>query len=284
MNEIADRALGPHLHQAQKMADAADRALGPHLRQAQKMADAADRALGPHLRQAQKMADAADRALGPHLRQAQKMADAADRALGPHLRQAQKMADAADRALGPHLRQAQKMADAFLVLINSIPPEFFEGLSSVQWVPFDAKAEKIMHATGWLPYPGVETYLKDVGKNMELASLRCEEFVDREWSWIRQDMEEQLNLSTVDEETKETFRECLANFEDARYRCICRCLMPEIERALRIKIDKMTGKVNITRDLGTYASQDTTNGMSASNYYEFLHFEVFFGPVQASVN
>ena len=69
----------------------------------------------------------------------------------------------------------------------------------------------------------------------------------------------------------------LANYEDGRYRCICRCLMAEIERALRIKLNKMIGRVNFPRVFEIYASQGTLNGMFAGNIYEFLHFEVLSG-------
>ena len=189
----------------------------------------------------------------------QKMNKSLTAALRPHFDQMQKMADLSTAALRPHFDRMQKMAD----LINA------GVMAYAEWLALDAKAKQILEATGWLPIPGFEEYLRDVDieGEAELVDQRYERFVDEKWPWIRKNMEQQIAVCNVDEETKRIFRECLDNHEDRRYVSVCRCLFAENERALRVLLKKKTGGIDVKQQLKRNQVQYTQHGQYAGNPY-----------------
>ena len=135
------------------------------------------------------------------------------------------------------------------------------------WSQNDEKLRDIMEQTGWLPYPGVESHLSDVGQDMNLAAQRYETFVDEQWPRIRVDMEARLAQSDTDEETKATFREALQAHESGLYRCVCRCLLPEMERALRVKVSILDKSFNFKASLESIVNQGEFHHLFGDNPY-----------------
>ena len=113
-----------------------------------------------------------------------------------------------------------------------------------------------MNATRWLHCPGVENYRKDAGEDTDHVSKRCEEFVDEERSWIRQDMKEwqsQYAQYTVERENKKVLRQCLTAHKQELSCCVCPCLISEMERAWNVKEKNKIGKkVDCSKDLEGY--------------------------------
>ena len=154
---------------------------------------------------------------------------------------------------GQHLQKAQR---AFIEIGNWIPQTFTVKLLEVAlWVQWDAKLELIRKETGWLPFPGAELYLADVGDDMSLAARRYEDFVDGEFPRIRQQMEEKLEECTVDEETRAAFNEGLNAHEKGYYRSVCVLLLVEIERVLRMKLNKQYGGSLDQKDFRDYTDE-----------------------------
>ena len=89
-------------------------------------------------------------------------------------------------------------------------------------------------ATGWLPYHSVPIqYVEECDGNTPLLERRLSIFYKANWDDIRQDIESRLDAYRVSEETRATFREALSAHEIGHYRCVCRVLFPEIDRAFR---------------------------------------------------
>ena len=153
-------------------------------------------------------------------------------------------------------------------LVRSIPPEVTQAIRDFAiWSQNNEKLRDIMEQTGWLPYPGVESYLSDVGQDMNLAAQRYEKFVDEQWPSIRVDMEARLAQSDTDEETKATFREALQAHESGLYRSVCRCLLPEMERALRVKVGILDRSFKFKESLESVVDQGEFHHLFGDNPY-----------------
>ncbi len=174
----------------------------------------------------------------------------------------------------PIAEQVQEIAQSISSLARRFSPETAKDILSIlEWMKWEDKIENIMAKTGWWPYEGIEEYLLDVGDDMTLASQRCEQFHDTEWPKIRRQMEAQVAHCAVDEESRAAFRECLKAHNSGLYRCVCRCLLVEIERALRVKVNDMTPKFNFEKELENYVNQGELQDLLAGNSYGFRLFK-----------
>lgn len=161
-----------------------------------------------------------------------------------------------------------QLEEGWSSLVRSIPSEVFQAIGNLaMWFQNNEKLRDIMEKTGWLPYPGVESYLSDVGQDMNLAAQRYEEFVDEQWPSIRVDMEAKLAQSDTDGETKATFREALQAHEYGLYRSVCRCLLPEMERALRVKVSILDRSFKFTESLESVVDQGEFHHLFGDNPY-----------------
>ncbi len=164
--------------------------------------------------------------------------------------------------------QIQKMEEVWLSLIRSISPKVIQAIIDiVEWFQNDAKLRNITEQTGWLPYPGAEVYLSDVGNDMDLAASRYEKFVEEKWTSIRLDMEARLAKSDTDKETQATFREALQAHEYGLYRCVCRCLLPEMERALRLRVNNLDPGFKFNMNLEDVVNQGELHHLFGGNPY-----------------
>ncbi len=292
IGEQFDKALGPHLDQMQKMGELADEALGPHLDQMQKMGELADEALGPPLVQMQEIGEQFDKALRPYTVQMQKTGDLVNEVLGPHSVQMQKMNEFAGKALRPYTVQMRKMNELVnkalgphLIQMQKISQLVNEGFKDyIRKKALDEKAWLIWRTTGWVPFSGYEGYLEglDVEREPHLAAQIYEKFVDEKWPWIREGMKKLLADCIVDQDTKTAFIECLDNHEDKRYISVCRCLFAEIERAIRVLLDKKTGGIDFKQKLKGYQDQVERQNLYVDNPYS-LHLSKAFEEMYESV-
>lgn len=183
--------------------------------------------------------------------------------------------------------QMQKLKEVRSALIRSISPEVIQAIRDiVEWFQNDTKLRDVTEHTGWLPYPGAEVYLSDVENDMDLAASRYEKFVDEEWPSIRLDMEARLAKSDTDKETQDTFREALQAHEYGLYRCVCRCLLPEMERALRLRVNNLDPSFKFNASLEDVVNQGELHHLFGGNPYGlslFPHLQDFlFAPVRTA--
>ena len=81
-----------------------------------------------------------------------------------------------------------------------------------------------------------------------MLERRLSTFYKDNWSDIRQDIESRLAGYHISEEAKATFREALSAHGMGYYRCVCRVLFPEIDRAFRIQFfDDSAGSISSKR-------------------------------------
>ena len=73
------------------------------------------------------------------------------------------------------------------------------------------------------------------------------------WAEVRQMIEQNLSGCPVDGETKAAFHEALDSHESGRYLSVCRNLIPELERLVRIHLygDKV-GSFSVEKQMGNY--------------------------------
>ena len=145
-------------------------------------------------------------------------------------------------------------------------------LNALAWVNFDNTIRDIIDQTGWLPYPGVEQYLAGIAQDIKLADQRIEAFVDQEWINIRKNMEEAIAACNTDEETKAVFNEALQAHQYGLYRCTCRCLIPEIERALRVKVNNLGKSFKFEKNLVEVINRGDLSDLIGDNPYGLALF------------
>ena len=87
--------------------------------------------------------------------------------------------------------------------------------------------------TGYLPYSGIQTYLRNEDLDLEQLAARFEECYSQCWPTVRADMEARVGRCRVDAETKDLFMEGLEAHERGLYRLVCSSLLTGLERPLR---------------------------------------------------
>ena len=168
------------------------------------------------------------------------------------------------------LEQIKEVTEQMLKLVNRISPKTWHSIkAALTWMEMTEKMAKIMDRTGWWPYRGMEDYLSGIDEESDIdqAAQRCEEFHDREWPKIRTDMVEHLSNCDVDAETKATFQECLTSHEAGMYRCVIRCVLVELERSLRIKVNKLDPTFSFVDDLEKIVNPLDMSVLFAGNPY-----------------
>ena len=124
------------------------------------------------------------------------------------------------KELEPVFQELAKLADAAAPYVH-------------KFVRYHKIVEKF-ERTGWLPYhlAPVEYVENYEGDAIHLES-KISEYYLSEWHAIRADIESRLNDYHIDDEARDTFREAFSAHEHENYRCVCRVLFPEIERAIK---------------------------------------------------
>lgn len=174
------------------------------------------------------------------------------------------------------------MNSLFRKLID--PEVIHHVVSFITWFQQDEKMRKVTEMTGWLPFRGVESYLTEVGHDWELADKQYETFVDNEWRQIKSDMDTQLSTSDAEEETKATFREALEAHEHGLYRCVCRCLLPEIERSVRLKVNDLSRNFKFADSLESLVNQGDLADLFGGSPYGLALYPMLSEWLFASVN
>ena len=120
------------------------------------------------------------------------------------------------------------------------PVKFTDVRSALDYATTTLWIMDLSEQTGYLPYSGIETYLRNEDLDLEQPAARFEDFYSQCWTTVRADMEVRLGRCRVDAETKDLFMEGLEAHERGLYRLVCRSLLVEIERSLRVHWDKAT--------------------------------------------
>ena len=97
-----------------------------------------------------------------------------------------------------------------------------------------SRIEEATKATGWLPYrtvPYDQFHREGVEVDAFCAQVSC--YYKDHSHIILQDIDCQLSNYDVDAEAKATLRETLNAHNHGLYRCVCRTLLPEMERVIR---------------------------------------------------
>ena len=104
-----------------------------------------------------------------------------------------------------------------------------------QTLVLSSRIARVTEVSGWLPYRTVPygRFHQECGGEVNALSVRVSCYYKCHSQIILQDINSQLMRYAVDEEAKATLREALKAHEHSLYRCVCRVLMPEIERVVR---------------------------------------------------
>ena len=147
--------------------------------------------------------------------------------------------EALARLIEPWMRVLKEIADAITPYAEAV----------LEW----GRGVGAFHETGWLPYHSMPFHeIEECGDNRRLLDRRFDEYFRANWREICTDLEQRLEGYHVDDEAKATFREALTAHEEGLYRCVCRVLFPEIERAIalgRVR-KKELGQILGDRSLG----------------------------------
>lgn len=136
--------------------------------------------------------------------------------------------EAALRPFRPFVQELARISQAIAPYVQAIAP-YIESFARYN------KFVDSVGSTGWLPYHTVSIdYVEECGNDMPLLEHRLSTFYKTNWDNIRQDIESRLAGYHISEEAKSTFREALSAHEMGHYRCVCRVLFPEIDRAFRV--------------------------------------------------
>jgi hypothetical protein len=100
------------------------------------------------------------------------------------------------------------------------------------------KKRQLLDDSGWLPHATLPTSLIDqCGGDARQLSRSISEHYAENWPEVRSELSGRIDRFRVDDEAKETVREALAAYDQKLYRSVCRLLMPEIERVVRIELN-----------------------------------------------
>ena len=105
----------------------------------------------------------------------------------------------------------------------------------IQGIVFYDQIAKSKEATGWLPYRTVPfaEFLRTCGADAAAFSAKVNEYYETYSSTITEDIASQIESYDVDDEAKETLREALRAHSCGLFRCVCRVLLPEMERVIQ---------------------------------------------------
>ena len=121
-----------------------------------------------------------------------------------------------------------------------------------------AQSADALNDAGWLPHNStpfdqVDKCNGDVGAVYGLLS----QFYSEKGPEVFQDIKGRLSGYAIDDEAKTAFSEALSAYEAGLHRCVCRTLMPEIERVVRIELhdDDINKRITSQKDLQEWVGQ-----------------------------
>ena len=103
---------------------------------------------------------------------------------------------------------------------------------------------------GWFPHYTIpEVLLSEDIDDSDFNDLLLAYYRDN-WPKVRQMIEDNVAVYPVDSETKAAFREALAAHENGLYRSVCRNLLSEVERVVRIHLfGGRVGRLSVTQQI-----------------------------------
>lgn len=119
------------------------------------------------------------------------------------------------------------------------------------------RSSRALEKAGWLPHytTPFEKIDEADGDEEKLRDL-LSNYYRENWLDVRKQLESHLDNYSVDDEAKDTFREALDAHQGGFYRCTCRVLLPEIERAARVELHQDTlDSITSQKDLRTLAGE-----------------------------
>ena len=109
--------------------------------------------------------------------------------------------------------------------------------SAVQRLAQLSRHNHVLDSAGWLPhYTTPFEYIDECDGDIDEVQAQLWQYYQDCWRDVRQTIELRLTSYDIDGEAKATFREALDAHEAGLYRCVCRVLLPEIERIARIEL------------------------------------------------
>ena len=147
---------------------------------------------------------------------------------------------------GLGIRKPEELSDKLVSFLggSSVVPQLAKAIQSfVCW----SQAVDALNVTGWLPFRTVPLrYIVEHRSDSSQLDFCLSEYYTTEWNSIRHDMILHLDCCQIDDEARAAFREALIAHELELYRCVCRVLLPEIERVIggghsKKLLDKLAG-------------------------------------------
>ena len=100
-----------------------------------------------------------------------------------------------------------------------------------------ARYSELLKSAGWLPHRAMlYRELDELNGDTEGIRQLIQHHYRDNWQGIREEIEAGLSDCDIDEESKATFVEALVAHENGLYRSVCRVLLPEIERLVRVEL------------------------------------------------
>ncbi len=161
---------------------------------------------------------------------------------------------------------------------------FAKAVESLQLGPLGEFAKKLaqigrdtkaLDAAGWLPhYTTPFEYVEQCNGDIDALKTRLSDYYRQNWQGVRKDIEARIAGYDIDGEAKATFAEALSAHEAGLYRCVCRVLLPEIERVARIELHagKMAG-ITSQPLLKKLAGELTPAAVEPRGYYGLILFQ-----------
>ena len=230
------------------VANELDRQLAAISRPFRLFTDEQQRQLDAMLRPAASVANELDRQLAAISRPFRLFTDEQQRQLDAMLRPAASVANELDRQLAAINRPFRLFTDEQQRQLDTVLRQFS------RWKdPFEAARKKGERLTrhGWFPHYSMPEVLLNEGiDDTDFSDLLLAYYRD-DWPKVRRMIEHNLTTYPVDGETKAAFREALDAHESGLYRSVCRNLLAEVERVVRVHLSSgKVGNISVAKELG----------------------------------
>ena len=129
-----------------------------------------------------------------------------------------------------------------LTRINQVVREHEPVLRKIGRVLLDValwnKCSELLKSAGWLPHRTMPyRAIGELGGDTERTTELVLRYYRENWQDIREYLESELSNCDINKESMATFVEALDAHENGLYRGVCRVLLPEIERLVRVELE-----------------------------------------------
>jgi hypothetical protein len=171
------------------------------------------------------------------------------------------------------IRQMAESAKQFQSLYASLQPSP-EQLRIFEQLAITDRRKKALDRTGVLPHASTPFALLDRDESDDELRAILEKHYREKWSGVSQDILERSHRFSVDAEAKAALAEALEAHGNGHYRCVCRLLLPEIERVARVELlGNEVGTIHVDKVVGGPAMEMPISETNPSGYYALGLYE-----------